>query len=156
MTSLSSWETKWTQKAQIPFPDETVRNAASVHATLTLFFSTMAELTGILYGQGNPLLDVSAVVEQSLLDKYNLQLNNAILAGPEHMPLYDEMVQIPGHQFIAGGATQNSIRVAQWMMQSPGATVFVGCVGNDANGQQLRDCAERDGVKVLHYISLLT
>ena len=108
----------------------------------------MAELNGTIYGHGNPLLDVSAVVEQALLDKYSIQLNNAILAGPEHAPLFAEMIANPAAQYIAGGATQNSIRVAQWMLQAPGATVFVGCVGKDANGDKLRQCAEADGVKV--------
>jgi adenosine kinase len=32
-------------------------------------------------------------------------------------------------EFIAGGATQNSIRVAQWMLGQPKATAFIGCVG---------------------------
>ena len=37
-------------------------------------------MSNILLGMGNPLLDISAVVEQDILDKYDLQLNNAILA----------------------------------------------------------------------------
>jgi adenosine kinase len=66
------------------------------------------------------------------------------------MPLFDEMIANPAAEYIAGGATQNSIRVAQWMLQSPGATVYVGCVGKDASGEKLRACAEADGVAV-HY-----
>ena len=34
----------------------------------------------------------------------------------------------------AGGATQNAIRVAQWMLQEEGSTSFIGCVGNDKQG----------------------
>jgi hypothetical protein len=37
---------------------------------------------------GNPLLDISAEVDASLLEHYNLLPNNAILAGAEHMSLY--------------------------------------------------------------------
>jgi len=54
-------------------------------------------------------------------------------------------------QYIAGGATQNTIRVAQWMSQSAGSTSYIGCVGKDAYGQQLRECASADGVSV-HYL----
>ena len=49
---------------------------------------------------------------------------------------------------IAGGATQNSIRVAQWMTQAPGCTAFVGCIGTDAFGTQLEMAARADGVNV--------
>jgi hypothetical protein len=34
-------------------------------------------------------------------------------------------------QYIAGGATQNSIRVAQWMLHVPGSTAYFGAVGTD-------------------------
>jgi hypothetical protein len=47
----------------------------------------MASLKGSIYGHGNPLLDISAVVDEALLKKYSLSLNNAILAGaPTHAP----------------------------------------------------------------------
>ena len=50
--------------------------------------------------------------------------------------------------YIAGGATQNSIRVAQWMLGVPGATSYFGCVGSDHHAEQLRKVAEKDGVNV--------
>ena len=33
--------------------------------------------------------------------------------------------------YIAGGATQNSIRVAQWILGKPNVTSYMGCVGAD-------------------------
>jgi len=103
-----------------------------------------------LLGMGNPLLDISAEVDQALLDKYGLKSNDAILAEEKHQPLFAEMIKMPKVQYIAGGATQNTIRVAQWMLQQPGATAYMGCVGADANGQQLRKACETDGVKCLY------
>lgn len=41
----------------------------------------------MLVGLGNPLLDISAVVEKDLLNKYDMQPNNAILAEEKHMPM---------------------------------------------------------------------
>ena len=41
-----------------------------------------ADYEGIIYGMGNPLLDISANVDAALLTKYNVQLNNAYLASP--------------------------------------------------------------------------
>ena len=179
------------------------------------------ELAGVLVGMGNPLLDITAVVDQSLLDKYEvrltqgvhrdarrlcrpighrsparrptctqLKLGNQILAEDKHLPLFTASARrrwaavsgtapgardcAPGRhggemrhdmrppsrpppqdlesdykvEYIAGGATQNSIRVAQWMLQAPGATSYMGCVGVDAHAEQLRKAATADGVKV--------
>lgn len=40
-------------------------------------------------------------------------------------------------QYIAGGATQNSIRVAQWMLQVPNSTAYFGAVGTDPFAAQM-------------------
>ncbi len=71
---------------------------------------------GSLLGMGNPLLDISTVVKKELLDKYSLKPNDAILYEKED--LYDELKKDYGDaiDYIAGGATQNSMRVAQWIL----------------------------------------
>merc|ERR1719221_1545638 len=101
---------------------------------------------------GNPLLDISAEVDKALLDKYELQAGNAILAEETHQPLFGEMVAQPNVQYIAGGATQNSIRVAQWMLQKPGATAYMGCIGKDAFGEKMKAACAKDGVTVPYMI----
>jgi len=106
---------------------------------------------GCLLGAGNPLLDISAHVEADILERYELKLNNAILADKQHQPLFEELVAKYEVEYIAGGATQNSIRVAQWMLQEPEATGYIGCIGKDAFGRTLRECATKDGV-TLHYL----
>ena len=40
------------------------------------------------------------------------------------------MVEMYSVDYMAGGATQNSIRVAQWLMQQPKAASYIGCIGN--------------------------
>ena len=103
-------------------------------------------------GMGNPLLDITAEVGQDILDKYDLKLDSAILAEEKHQPLYKELVENYKVQYIAGGATQNAMRVAQWMLKDQkGMTAFMGCVGDDAYGKQLEKCASEDGVLV-HYM----
>lgn len=52
-------------------------------------------------------------------------------------------------EFIAGGATQNSIRVAQWMLQIPHATAYMGCVGTDAYADKMTEVCTKDGVMVI-------
>lgn len=104
-------------------------------------------------GMGNPLLDISANVGQDILDKYELKLDSAILAEDKHQPLYGELVKNYEVEYIAGGATQNSMRVCQWMLKDkPGMTAFMGSVGNDEYGKTLAKCAGDDGVLVHYYI----
>ena len=105
---------------------------------------------GILLGLGNPLLDVTVITDENFLKKYDLEANNAILAEEKHNLMYEEMLTAMNPEFVAGGATQNSIRVAQWLLQKPKATTFFGCVGNDRMGGILKKKAEEVGVNV-HY-----
>jgi len=78
-------------------------------------------------------------------------MGNAVLAEEKHQPLYQEIVDGYKVKYIAGGATQNTIRVAQWMSQTAGATSYIGSVGKDSYSKQLKDCATADGVAV-HYM----
>ena len=59
-----------------------------------------------------------------------------------------EMAGLPDVEYIPGGATQNSIRIAQWMLQVPGATSYMGCVGKDDFGNKMKETATQDGVNV--------
>jgi adenosine kinase len=104
-----------------------------------------------LVGIENPLLDISAEVSKDFLEKYGIQLDSAILAEEKHEPLFKEIIDNYNPKYIAGGATQNSIRVAQWMLQTPGQTAFMGCVGCDDYARQIEECATGDGVLV-HYM----
>uniref|UniRef100_H3GAI3 Adenosine kinase n=1 Tax=Phytophthora ramorum TaxID=164328 RepID=H3GAI3_PHYRM len=106
-------------------------------------------LTHSIVGLGNPLLDISADVTPEFLAKYGLKLDNAILADESHAPMFEELVK-SSPVYVAGGATQNSIRVAQWMLNQHNqtATSFFGSVGKDAHGAKLKECAQADGVNV--------
>merc|ERR1711957_655767 len=67
-----------------------------------------------------------------------------------------EMAARPGVQFIAGGATQNSIRVAQWMLQQPGATAYMGCVGKDEFADKMKASCDKDGVQTSYMVDAKT
>ncbi|KAG4996222.1 hypothetical protein JHK82_027036 [Glycine max] len=119
--------------------------------SLFSFFLASMELDGVLLGMCNPLLDISAVVDDAFLQKYGIKLNDAILAEDKHKPMYEELANNPNVEYIAGGATQNSIRVAQWMLQAPGATSYIGCIGKDKFGEEMKKKCTLDGVKVNYY-----
>ena len=64
--------------------------------------STEKNLKGAILGLCNPLLDISAEVPIELLKKYDVSLNNAILAEDKHIPLCDELIEQFPVQYIAG------------------------------------------------------
>merc|ERR1719227_37732 len=98
----------------------------------------MAELLAenVLLGMGNPLLDISAAVKDELLSKHKLKANDAILTEDE--TVFEHLVKDYKVDYIAGGATQNSIRVAQWILGKPNATSYMGCVGSDESSKIFR------------------
>merc|ERR1711862_835927 len=55
--------------------------------------------------------------------------------------------------YIAGGATQNSIRVAQWILGLKNATSYFGCVGKDEYSNTLEAKAKEAGVNVQYQLS---
>ncbi|XP_076019562.1 adenosine kinase-like isoform X2 [Genypterus blacodes] len=105
-----------------------------------------------LYGMGNPLLDISAVVDKDFLDKYSLKANDQILAEDKHKALFEEMTKKFSVEYHAGGATQNSIKIAQWMIQKPhNVGTFFGCIGNDKFGEILKKKAEEAHIDAHYY-----
>jgi len=104
-----------------------------------------------IVGFGNPLLDISCEVSQAVLDDWGVQTNNAILAEDKHKPKYAELsAQFKEKvDFIAGGATLNSIRVAQWLLTGADkgqCTSFIGCIGKDAFGEKMKEQLTTDKV----------
>lgn len=113
-------------------------------------------LKRVLLGMGNPLLDISAQVDQAFLDKYKLKLADQILAEEHHVPMYKELSEKSDVEYIAGGATQNSIRVAQWMLQVPGTSSYIGSIGKDEFGEKLKEAVSKDGVHAEYMIDSTT
>ena len=107
---------------------------------------------GVIFGMGNPLLDISSDVAPEYLVKYDLKPNDSILAEAHHMPIFTDLIENHSVDYIAGGATQNSIRVAQWMLQTDKATSYIGCVGRDQFGEQLEAQAKKDHVRVQYML----
>merc|ERR1712065_10801 len=110
------------------------------------------QIENIIFALGNPLLDISAPVDEAWLTKYNLKVNDAILAAEEHDALFEELAQEDAVTYTAGGATMNSIRVAQYYLDNPRATTFVGCVGSDDNASKLSGAAAADSVRVEYLV----
>ncbi|XP_069609103.1 adenosine kinase isoform X2 [Ranitomeya imitator] len=88
----------------------------------------------LLFGMGNPLLDICAVVDKDFLDKF------------------EELVKRFKVDYHAGGSTQNSVKVAQWMIQKPfKVATFFGCIGKDKFGEILKKKTEEVHVDAHYY-----
>ncbi|XP_044880964.1 adenosine kinase isoform X3 [Mauremys mutica] len=106
----------------------------------------------VLFGMGNPLLDICAVVDKDFLDKYGLKPNDQILAEDKHKEMFEELVKKFNVEYHAGGSTQNSVKVAQWMIESPyKAATFFGCIGTDKFGAILKKKTEEAHVDAHYY-----
>lgn len=102
-------------------------------------------------GLGKAVLEINATVDQDVLDKYDLKLDSSeIVAKDKEIPLLEELIKDHKSQLVAGGSTQTSIRVAQWMLRKKGQTAFLGCTGDDDNGNLLKECADDANVLTFH------
>eukprot|EP00096_Caligus_rogercresseyi_P011289 TRINITY_DN43_c0_g1_i1.p1 TRINITY_DN43_c0_g1~~TRINITY_DN43_c0_g1_i1.p1 ORF type:complete len:343 (-),score=117.80 TRINITY_DN43_c0_g1_i1:138-1166(-) len=110
----------------------------------------MAPVVVNILGMGNPLLDISSSVDPSMITKYNLKANDAILTEEE--AIFEDMKKLPGIEYIAGGSTQNTIRVSQWILGSEGSTCYMGCIGKDESGDILRKKVSEAGVEGIYHV----
>jgi adenosine kinase len=108
---------------------------------------------GVFLGMGNPLLDIQVQVDKELLERYGLKENDAILAGDEHIPLFEEITKRDGVKFIPGGATQNTLRVFQWIVKEPRRSVFFGAVGKDQYSEKLSEEVSKAGVDARYQVN---
>jgi hypothetical protein len=92
-------------------------------------------------------IDIQAVGNEELLNKYGLKANDAILAESQHIPLYEELLNNYDAKLIAGGAAQNTARGAQYMLP-PNSVVYLGGVGDDKYAAILRDAVKQVGLRV--------
>ncbi|TIB74861.1 hypothetical protein E3Q23_02555 [Wallemia mellicola] len=105
-----------------------------------------------LFAIGNPLLDISVTEgAQQLLEQYKLKANDAILAGEEHQPIYEQVRTTLSPLYLAGGAGQNTARAASYVLPE-GSVVYTGAVGNDNFAKTLREANEKEGVESAYQV----
>ncbi|XP_071829550.1 uncharacterized protein [Apostichopus japonicus] len=113
----------------------------------------------VIVAIGNALLDITASGSKELLDRpvmfiaamytvlYGLNANNSIMAEEEHLPLFEELSNNNCPVvYSPGGGSQNTIRMAQWILAEPKSCVFFGCIGRDKFGQIIQQQMEELGV----------
>eukprot|EP00756_Hemistasia_phaeocysticola_P008602 Hpha_TRINITY_DN14675_c3_g1::TRINITY_DN14675_c3_g1_i1::g.48223::m.48223/K00856/E2.7.1.20, ADK; adenosine kinase len=99
-----------------------------------------------LVGLCNPLLDITLRVDEDFLKKYGLTPDGWAAATETTMPVFEEMAQNPSSQYGPGGSGLNTLRVAQWILDTSGSATFVGTTGKDKFGERLHQATEKEGV----------
>ncbi|PWY97430.1 Ribokinase-like protein [Testicularia cyperi] len=105
-----------------------------------------------LVALGNPLLDMQIRNGEAVLEKYGLKPNDAVLATPEQLAIYQDIVDNYQVTYVAGGAAQNAARCAQYVLP-PNSTAYLGCVGNDDLAKQLQAANDKEGLKSIYQYS---
>jgi adenosine kinase len=100
----------------------------------------------------NPLIDATVIRDAAYLEKWGLKNDDAILANEYYQPLVDEAVRDPNVFMTGGGSGQNTLVMAQWLLQTPGQTAIVGAVGPDANREVLEAILNKAGVKCIYQV----
>jgi adenosine kinase len=100
---------------------------------------------------GNPLLDLQVDVEKAYLDKYDLKENDAILAEPKHMPIFDEVLKMNDVKLVAGGAAQNTARGAQYVLPTD-SVLYFGSVGKDVYADKLVEANKSVGLTTAYMV----
>jgi adenosine kinase len=99
---------------------------------------------------------MSVTTTQEFLDKYDIKRGLACLATEKELPLYDEIKKDSNIKYLAGGATQNSIRGAAWALSASGqkgVAHMTGSISDDENGKLLKDSATSAGVVPNYFYS---
>lgn len=74
--------------------------------------------------------------------------NSKFYSHPLRVQRYKELTALKDATYTAGGSVQNTLRVAQWILEKPNCAVFFGSVGNDEFSEILAQKARDDGVNV--------
>lgn len=107
--------------------------------------SASSVLKPIVFGFGNPLLDIQFNTDSEFLKKYKLEHGGFTFQGLAQENIYEDMGSRPEAGYIAGGSTLNSMRVCQAL--SKRHTVFyTGCVGKDEYAKKLIDLCNAEGL----------
>ena len=110
----------------------------------------------LIFAIGNPLLDISAECEESVLTEYGLQNGLACLAEEKHKGLFEMLWTKENWERIPGGAAMNTIRTANFMLkgQYENSCLYFGSIWEDERGEILKKSLEDD--KIMHDFSIAT
>lgn len=109
--------------------------------------------TGIVFGLGNPLLDICAEVNKDFLNKHSLKANDAILIDDDKRGELINDLKEYELQYVPGGSNLNTLKILQWVCQKkqPKVCTFMGAIGSgDEFGLKMEELVEKDGLNAVY------
>jgi len=103
----------------------------------------------LIVGISHCLLDISAHVDDDFIKRHEIIIGTAVLATERQVPMYEEIQKLPNVVYTPGGASLNSIRIAQWILGAGAkerSTSFIGAIGDDSNGEFIENMCIREGL----------
>lgn len=101
-----------------------------------------------MFGLGQPMIDIIAKVTNEFVDSWQLTNEDFHELHEDKMGMVNLLYELFHVEFLSGGSTQNCLSMAQYLLTVPNATLFIGCVGKDGNGEALTRTLVESGVKV--------
>merc|ERR1711957_73 len=103
-------------------------------------------------GYGSPIMDAISDVDEELLQKYNLKLNETIHMSIEDSKIIEAFSEKSQIELVPGGCSYNTMRVLNWMINPSdkrGSVGVVGSVGDDCYGQTYYDLLDQENIKAI-------
>ena len=104
---------------------------------------------------GNPIVDITAEIEEDIINKYNLKLGGKVFANEENIGLFEELEKNKNVKYIPGGAIQNTLRIISQCinMESKFSNFFkitmLGAIGNDTYREKIVNGFSLSGVNYI-------
>jgi adenosine kinase len=103
----------------------------------------------LIFAIGNPLLDISAECDTSVLEKYGLTNGMACLAEDKHKTLFEDLWKQDNMESIPGGAGMNALRSANFMLKGEheNSCMYFGSISADERGDVLKKALESEKIE---------
>ena len=104
---------------------------------------------------GNPIVDISAEVDEKSLQKYRLRWGQTVFADEGNIGLFEFLESKPQVTYIPGGSIQNTLRVASWCLnmekknRGKFTITMLGATGEDGYKEKIINALKSSGVKPL-------
>ena len=104
---------------------------------------------------GNPIVDISAHIEEDVIDKFGLKWGETVFANVSNKGFFKELEKNKNVKYIPGGSIQNTLRTAAWCIGiKPGRDktfkiTMLGATGKDSYRNKIIDALHFAGVKDL-------
>ena len=105
----------------------------------------------ILFGFGSTMICWSVVVDQSLLDKYDLKFGFPKELTLEQTPVLRELKNFDGYHEMPDGSAVSTVRTFNYLMNTEHniqhSALYFGAIGTDNRGKTIKNLLDSEGIK---------